>query len=338
MKLTKYKGNPILLPNHKNAWEKSVVCNPGAWHENGTTYLLYRAAGTDKEHKIHFGLATSKDGFKLKRVSDKPVLSPSADGYDAGCVEDARIVKMGGYFLITYACRPFPPGRYWQKGFEIPRPLRAYKELPRFMRENLTLSALLVSKDLRTFQRMGYITSPDDDDRDVILFPEKIGGKFVMLHRPADWTGLKYGCEKPSIWLAFSDNLMTWQAHSLLAQSRSDWEYKKIGGSTPPIKTEEGWLVLYHGVDRNNVYRTGAMMLDLENPGRVIARAPRFIMEPEHDYEKKGVVPNVVFPTGNVVIDGQIFVYYGGGDRCIGVATAPLKELVNYVMKHPVHP
>src|SRR3989344_6051599 len=114
MKLTKYKGNPVLLPNPKNAWERSVVCNPGACYDKGTVYLLYRAAGTDKEHKIHFGLATSKDGFKFKRVSEEPVLSPSADGYDAGCVEDARIVKMGGYFLVTYAFRPFPPRQHWK--------------------------------------------------------------------------------------------------------------------------------------------------------------------------------------------------------------------------------
>lgn len=336
MKLKKYAKNPILSPNPKNPWESLVVCNPGAWYENGVVQLLYRAAGNDPEHKIHFGLAASQNGFDFKRVSDRPVLSPSADGCDAGCVEDPRIVKMGKYFYITYAYRPFPPGRYWESHPDW-NPFGDCADAPRFFRENLTMSGLLISRDLRNFQRVGPLTGFEEDDRDVILFPEKIDGRYVMLHRPSEWIGPAHGCEKPSIWISAHDSLLGWPQHRLLAQSRYDWEFKKIGGSTPPIKTKAGWLFLHHGVDRNHVYRAGAMMLDLKDPCRVIARTPEPILEPEHDYETQGsIIANVVFPTGNVVIGDTLFVYYGGADQFIGVATAPLQDLVDHVMSHPV--
>jgi predicted GH43/DUF377 family glycosyl hydrolase len=158
-----------------------------------------------------------------------------------------------------------------------------------------------------------------------------------MFHRPQQWVGPKYGCEKPSMWIAFGDDLLSWTEHKLLAQPVFDWEIKKIGGATPPIKTEKGWLTLYHGVDAKNTYRTGVFLLDLKDPRKVIARAPGHILEPEHDYETKGVMPvGVVFPTANVVIDGTLFVYYGGADKYIGVATAPLKDVLDYVLQHPV--
>lgn len=338
MKLKKHDKNPVLSPNPKNPWESLAVCNPGAIYDNGTFSLLYRAAGDDKEHKIHFGLATSTDGFNFKRVSDKPVFSPSVDGFDAGCVEDARIIKMNGHFLVTYAFRPFPPGRYWEKpGYMPEMPYKGQEGLPLFTQDNLTMSGLLMSKDLRTFHRLGALTSPVEDDRDVILFPEKIGGRYVMLHRPQGWVGPKYGCDRASMWIAFGDDLLKWKEHQLLATSAFGWEKKKIGGSTPPLKTDKGWLVLYHGVDEKNVYRTGAMLLDLKDPRKVLFRGPDAILEPEHDYETQGVMTcGVVFPTGNVIVKDTLYVYYGGADKYIGVATAPLAEVLAYLLKHPV--
>ena len=106
------------------------------------------------------------------------------------------------------------------------------------------------------------------------------------------------------------------------------WEERKVGIGPPPIRTDAGWLVIYHGVDSNTVYRAGAALLDLENPRRVIARTPEPILEPEEPYEKVGVVPNVVFPEGAVVTDGQLRVYYGGADRVCCLATVPLKLLM----------
>jgi hypothetical protein len=213
-------------------------------------------------------------------------------------------------------------------------PYKNEPDLPRFTRENLTMSGLLISKDLKKFHRVGTLTTPDVDDRDVILFPEKINGKFWVLRRPNDWVGPKYGCEKASIWISSGDDLLMCEKPELLAQPQAAWENKKIGGSCPPLKTDKGWLVCYHGVDKEkNTYRTGFLMLDLKDPRKVIARTEDYVMEPEHDYETKGIVPfGVVFPTGNVVINGTLFVYYGAADMYIGVATAPLKEVVDFAI------
>jgi len=332
-KLNKYEGNPILQPNRDNEWESLVVCNPGAWYEEGTFYLLYRAAGNDEEHYIHFGLATSKDGFNFERVSDRPVLSPQENTPWAGCIEDPRIVKFDDAYFITYAYRPYPPGQYWKFAYGEVLTYNVPESAPLCLKNNITNSGLLMSTDLRNFRNLGRITKSNLDDRDVILFPEKINGKYVMLHRPKEWVGEKYGCEHPSIWICFSDDLMEWEKSQLLITGQNWWE-RKVGGSTPPLKTGEGWLTLYHGVDDKNIYRVGVMLLDLNDPSKVIARAPDFIMEPEYDYEKEGLYNECVFPTGNVIVGDTLFVYYGGADKYCCVATCSLSELLDYVLKY----
>ncbi len=329
MKLHKWKNNPILKPTGKGDWEKIAVLNPSAWYENGKVYLLYRASGEMDDWKIYLGLAESKDGFHFERVSDKPVFSPAEKGFDAGCIEDPRIVKFGDTFYITYAARAIPPNTFWNGKAKPDPSLKA-----RTWSENLTRSGLAKSKDLRSFERLGPITGDDVDDRDAVIFPEMINGKYVMIHRPAEWIGEKYGCEKSSIWMNFSDDLIHWENEFLLCQPQFNWEYKKIGGSCPPIKTEEGWLTLYHGVDKKHVYRVGVMLLDLNNPKRIIARAPDFILEPEYKFEKKGYVNNVVFPCGNVVINDELFVYYGGADTVCCVATKKMKDILKFVLKY----
>jgi len=332
MKLKRHKDNPILSPKTENEWENLSVCNPGAYYENGIFYLLYRAAGNDEQHVIHFGLATSKDGVHFERVSARPVLSPSIDGMDAGCVEDPRIVKYGDYFYITYAYRPFHPGRYWLNPNSMAYMPGGPKEAPRFIRENLTNSGLLMSKDLKTFHRLGRITKGDSDNRDVVLFPEKIAGKYLMLHRPKELTGAKYSCAYPSIWISFSDDLLTWEDGHVFVSGNSYWE-TKVGGASPPLRTDKGWLVLYHAVDGKGVYRVGALLLDIDNPLRIIARTKDFIMEPEQEYETNGLYPGCVFPTGNVIRGDELFVYYGAGDRHCGLATCSVTELIDYLLE-----
>jgi predicted GH43/DUF377 family glycosyl hydrolase len=156
-----------------------------------------------------------------------------------------------------------------------------------------------------------------------------------MLHRPGSWVGPEYGCDKPSMWLTFGSDMLCWSEEFLLAQPVFDWEGRKIGGSTPPIRTGAGWLVLYHGVDDKIVYRVGAMLLDLNDPRMVLGRTPRPILEPEADYERVGLIPNVVFPCGNVVIGDELFVYYGGADKYCCVATCSLGELIDYILANP---
>lgn len=332
MRLKKYENNPILKPNTENEWENLAVLNPGAWYEDGTFYLLYRAAGDNRDHKIHLGLATSKDGYHFERVSEEPVLSPSKDGPDAGCIEDARIVKYDDTFFVTYAYRPFPPGRYWEMA---PNEVATYDvpdSAPLFLKNNITNSGLLLSKDLRTFQRVGRITKSNLDDRDVILFPDKVDGKYVMLHRPKEWVGETYGCEHPSIWISYSEDLLSWNRDQVLLQGQEWWE-KKVGGSTPPIRTEKGWLTLYHGVDDEGIYRTGCLLLDLLNPSNIIAKTQDYIMEPETEFELEGLYHGCVFPTGNVVVGDTLYVYYGAADQYCCVATCSISELVSYLLE-----
>jgi predicted GH43/DUF377 family glycosyl hydrolase len=332
VKLTKYPGNPILSPNSRQSWESLVVCNPGVIYAHEKFYMLYRCAGNDANHVIRFGLAVSQDGFHFKRASARPSLSPSTDGEDAGCIEDPRIVKMNGCFFITYAYRPYFPRKYWLQPDNAAYTPRAHS-LPKAFGQNLTSSGLLMTTDFKQYRRLGRITDPTLDDRDVILFPEKINGQYALLRRPMQWTGPKYGTKHPAIWICFGEDPLKWGPATLLAKAKFPWE-QKIGGSSPPLKHRKGWLVLYHAVDAKGVYRVGAMVLDLKDPRKVIARAPEPIMSPEADYEWKGLYPHgVVFPTANVVVDGKLFVYYGCADKYIGVATANFDKLVNYVLQ-----
>jgi predicted GH43/DUF377 family glycosyl hydrolase len=331
MKLIKCTQNPVLSPNPDNYWENLVVCNPGVWYENGTFYMLYRAAGDDEQHFIRVGLATSTDGVNFKRESDEPVFGPSSNGPDMGGVEDPRIIKFGNEYYVTYAYRPYPPGRYWTFAHDVINLPETGPDAPAVFKKNIANSGLAVTTDFKNFRRLGRITTSNLDDRDVILFPEKINGKYAMLHRPKQWVGKEYGCDYPSIWIRYSDDLMVWEEEStlLLSGINGTWE-EKIGGSTPPLRTDDGWLLIYHGVENggNGYYRVGVALLDLEDPTKVIARLEDWIMEPEHDYEIEGFYKGCVFPTGNMIVDNILYVYYGAADKYVGLATCDINELL----------
>lgn len=336
MKLKKYENNPILAPNPNNDWESLVTTNPGAWYdeESKKVVLVYRAAGHDEEHNINLGLAESEDGIHFTRISKEPLLNKHHGDWDGGSIEDPRVIKFGEYYFITYASVPCPPGKYWEMGAgerclpEVP------EEAPYILRKNLTRTGLAITKDFKTIYKPGYLTDATVDDRDVIIFPEKVNGKFVTLHRPMSWVGEEYGVKSPSIWIALCDDLLEHKELKLLATAKYDWE-EKIGGSTPPIKTDKGWLTLYHAVGKDKKYRVGVMMLDLDDPTKVTHRSPEPIMVPEYDYENVGIYKGICFPCGNVVIDGKLFVYYGGADQYVGVATCDFNELIDYVMEFP---
>ncbi len=200
-------------------------------------------------------------------------------------------------------------------------------------------SGIALSDDLRHWDVLGLITPPTMHDRDNVLFPERIGGRYAMLRRPESHVGPAYGCDRPSIWLSWSDDLRTWTEPELVAAPRAAWEARKIGAASPPLRTPDGWLTLYHGVDGQGVYRVGAMLLDAANPARVLARTRHFIMEPEAYCEKVGfIIPNVVFPSANAVKDGLVYIHYGCCDTCIGAATVPLKALVRLAREGQVRP
>ncbi len=338
MKLKRYDGNPILSPKPENDWEDLAVFNPAAWYdeERGEVMLLYRAAESHPEYKCFFGLATSKDGYTFKRASDEPVLSPSVDGFDASTIQDPRMVKIDDTYYVTYACRRYPFGQFWIPKEEQYRPEPCPADYPAYLRTNATLTGLALTKDFKNWTRAGTLTNPLLDDRDVILFPEKIGGKYAMLHRPLEWVGKEYGTEYPSAWISLADDLMGFRESTLLLKQAFSWESGKLGFNTPPIKTEHGWLTLYHAVGDDLFYRLGAVLLDREDPSKVLYRTRDWIMQPEADYEIEGFYRGCVFPCGKVVIDGTLFVYYGGADKVVGLATCPLDELVSYLLECPV--
>ena len=333
MKLQKYEGNPILKPNPANEWEEKCVLNPAVIYddENERFVMLYRAAGNDVRHQIRLGLATSKDGIHFERQSDLPAFEGSHDEADGGCVEDPRLIRMGDLFYLTYAARAYAPGRYWLTNAHtyMDETDVSGEVLPAFAKTNITVTYLAATKDFKVYKKFGRITEAAVDDRDVYLFPEKINGRYAMISRPKF---KNVGVKMPSIWISFGDDLIEYGKPELLMTGKEWWETQRIGGGTPPIKTPYGWFMLYHGVDDKGIYRVGAVLMDLDDPRKIIARTKNFLMEPEFDYETCGIYEGCVFPTGTVVKDGTLYVYYGTADTYIGLATADFEELLQYLI------
>jgi predicted GH43/DUF377 family glycosyl hydrolase len=298
VKLARSPNNPIIEPRPEMAWESMATFNPGAVKNGETTHILYRAVN---EHCISsLGYAATIDGETILDRSTEPVLSPGGPWEEWGC-EDPRITAFDGTYYVFYTA-------YSRRGPRI---------------------ALASTTDFRNYKRYGLV-GPDHDDKDCALFPQLIGGKVAMIHRIA-----------PNIELDFLDSIEQmetsnpyWKDYlnhieaNTIMKPLWEWEEKKVGIGPPPIRTEAGWLVIYHGVDSHDVYHAGAALLDLEDPRRVIARTPEPILEPEEDFERVGVVPNVVFPEGAVVMKDELKVFYGGADRVCCVASVPMKLLV----------
>ena len=335
MKFVKYKNNPILTKNPKNDWEALCVLNPAVIYseELKKFVMLYRAAGNDKQHYIYLGLALSDDGIHFVRQSDKPLIAPDVNGADGGGVEDPRLVKIEDYYFLTYASRVFAPGQYWREdkeyfGFQP-------KAGPKVLIYNDTETHLAVSKDLVHWKKLGRITDSRNDDRDVVIFPEKVNGQYVKISRAMNKVGKEFGTDKPSIWISFSNDLLEWpREEELLYKGEEDWESEKVGGSCPPVKTPYGWLFIYHGVSsKDKNYRVGAMLLDLNDPRKIIAKTKNFLMEPEEHFETDGFYSGCVFPTGIVEVKDEYYIYYGAGDQCICLATVNKQALLDSLLK-----
>jgi len=265
------------------------VFNCGVLHHNGLFHMFYRAQGAD--YVSHIGYGVSADGVHFNRLQ-RPVLSPQGEGEARG-VEDPRITHLAdeGRFIMAYTA-------YSARGIA-----------PMFAE----------STNLITWRRIGPLVT-DEDNKDHVLFPRKIGGRYVTFHR-----------RPPSIWIARSDDLINWDSFQVVMEPRpGNWDCKRVGAGGVPIETEHGWLVVYHAYDYEHIYRLGMCLLDLDDPTRVIARPRPFILQPEETWERKGDVPNVVFTTANPVVDGKVYVYYGGADRVIGLATCHIDELLEF--------
>jgi predicted GH43/DUF377 family glycosyl hydrolase len=333
----RHAKNPILTPGLFD-WRQAVVFNPGVIHEAGEFYLFERTAGALRPFHCYISAMHSEDGVHFTPLSERPVLTPEMAGSRYGSVQDPRVVRIEDTYYMTYAFRPYAWNSH-PTGTGVPESYQA--EFPGFSgraEDNQTRSGIAVSKDLLNWKHKVWATPEGLDDRDVILFPEKIDGKFVLLRRPLAFVGGQYGTDRPGIWICHSEDLETWSVPRLLAQPRRAWEGDRIGASTPPIRTEQGWLLLYHGVEltdadtRRVVYRVGAMLLDPDQPSKVLARTPEPIFEPREYYEHFGLyIPHVVFPTGAVVVDETLWMYYGVCDTAIALARAPLSDLIRHL-------
>ena len=294
IKLKRFLDKPILRPKKENVWEAAAVFNCATIFDNGLVHMIYRAtdiASNNKEGDFinNLGYAVSKDGIHFNRM-EQPILSNDVEQELRG-PEDPRIVKIEDTFYMMYTGY----GGRFRGDFKI---------------------CLASSKNLVDWKRHGIVL--DETNKNASLFPEKIGGKYVMFHR-----------REPDICLAYSDDLKTWYDYTIILKPipDSNWENKKIGIAGPPIKTDDGWLLIYHGVNYKNHYSLGVALLDLNNLSKIIARQEQPILEPELDWEIKGHVPNVVFACGHAEIGDKILIYYAGADTVIGVAELNRKDI-----------
>jgi beta-1,2-mannobiose phosphorylase / 1,2-beta-oligomannan phosphorylase len=353
---TRHPENPIVVPG-EFPWREAVTFNPGVIRDDdGRFYLYERTAGQLRPFHCFIGLRDSDDGVHFSPVGTEPVFTPEMAGSIHGSVQDPRVVKIDGVYYMTYAFRPFAWSSH-PTGVGVPESHES--DFPGVVRaepltasgsanvqgarpDNMTRSGIALSTDRVHWQHHVWATPADIDDRDVILFPEKVGGRFALLRRPLQWIGAEYGTEYPGIWLTFSDDLQAWDKPLLLARSEFAWEGNRIGAASPPLLTDAGWLMFYHGVEtldasvKRVCYRLGAMLLERDNPAKVLARTAEPIMEPETYYERFGLyIPNVIFPTANVVVDDLIYLYYGVCDTAIALATVPLDELLKQLLNIP---
>jgi predicted GH43/DUF377 family glycosyl hydrolase len=333
--MKRHPDNPIVRPGGYN-WRRAAVYNPGVWQEeDGTVYMLERAAQSLRPHITVFGLLKSKDGVHFEHVTDQPVFTAQQIGFPLGSVEDPRLVKMDDTYYLNFAIQPnsfvcFPNGWGVPTGFRIDMPGVGFAgERP----ENITRSGMAISKDLIHWDYLGETCDVGINDRDQVLFPHKINGYYYLLRRPVAWVGPEYGCKVPSIWLSRSIDLKNWEQPQLLMKPEYSWEGQKVGGSAPPIETKNGWLMLYHGVEEVEpecvIYRSGAVLLDKNDPSIILGRSEKPVLVPQEYYEKTGlIIPNTVFPCGNFINKDELWVYYGCCDTSISLAVVKVKDLI----------
>ncbi|MFQ5675457.1 MAG: glycosidase [bacterium] len=303
----RHSGNPILgikdWPYPANS-----VFNCAATLHNGETVLLARVE--DRRGISHLTVAKSKDGISNWHIDEKPTFQPDPENYpeEIWGIEDPR---------ITYV-------------EEIKEYVVAYTAYSR----GGPLVSLAKTRDFITFERIGAVLPPED--KDAALFPVRFNRAWAMIHRPTG-TQPRTGAH---IWISFSPDLKHWGEHHIVIRAREGgwWDANKIGLSPQPLRTAEGWLVLYHGVRKTGagvIYRLGLALLDLENPVKVLRRSDEWIFGPQAHYERQGDVDDVVFPCGWTVQDENVYLYYGSADTCIALATAKVSDLRNYIMSCP---
>ncbi|MBI5465768.1 MAG: glycosidase [Candidatus Kerfeldbacteria bacterium] len=309
VQLERFPTNPLLAPT-TNWWECRAVFNAGVAQYQGKIHLLYRAVGQDGVSR--FGLAVSHDGVSIAERTLTPMVEPGYnDPYERCGCEDPRITFLGGVYYVTYTAVSLYPRSSSKISSEAPWRTRV---------------ALLTTTDFKTFLRHGLVFSDDRDDKDAALFPEKVNGRYYIIHR-----------RDLAMVLASSTDLHHWQEEGrILEPTHSGWQNDRVGVGAPPILTELGWLILYHGRDSQGVYRLGALVVDAHDPRRVVARLPEPLLDPREDYERMGVVANVVFTCGLAEVGADYLIYYGGADKVLAGARIAKATLLDALRRSSV--
>ncbi|HUY82774.1 MAG TPA: hypothetical protein VMU92_13695 [Acidobacteriaceae bacterium] len=301
--LVRHSANPILS---REDWPYPVnsVFNAGAVRlADGDTLLLCRVE--DRRGLSHLCAARSANGVDGWRIDTAPTLIANSRKYpeEIWGIEDPR---------ITYVP-------------ELEQYAIAYTS---FARGGPGVS-LALTRDFRSFERYGVIMPPED--KDAALLPRKVNGLWALIHRPMTTLGAH-------MWVSYSPDLRHWGSHKVMLEARRGgwWDANKIGLCSPPIETEKGWLVLYHGVRHTasgSIYRIGLALFDLNNPEICLQRGNSWMFGPEASYERGGDVKDVVFPCGQTIgADGDtIYLYYGAGDSCVALATGSIRRFLAWL-------
>jgi predicted GH43/DUF377 family glycosyl hydrolase len=300
--------NPVLTAEQ---WPYAVnaVFNPAAAQLDGTMILLARVE--DRRGISHLTVARSTNGVDGWEIDAEPLLRPEEDvASESWGFEDPRVVwvdELERWVITCTAYGPTGPAVY-----------------------------LATTDDFRSVERVGVVRQPED--KNAALLPHRIDGRWVLLHRPTT----QFGGARGEILLSRSDDLVNWSAPEQIMQPRSGawWDSLRIGIGPPPMRTEHGWLLIYHGVKETvsgDLYRVGIALLDLDEPTRVRRRLPGWVLAPTAPYERSGDVPNVVFPCGAVhdAASDELRLYYGAADSSICLATARLGDLLEALLAQP---
>jgi len=298
----RYDKNPIISPENF-PYKVSGVFNPGAIKFGAHTILLPRVE--DLRGFSHFCVAKSKNGIDNWSIERNPALECNSKyNEEKWGIEDPRIVYMKDEekYLITYVS-------FSQGGPVV---------------------SLMSTKDFHNFNRHGAILPPED--KDASLFPEKFDGLYALIHRP-----IVRG--QAHIWISFSPDLRYWGDSRVLIPTRPGWwDSHHVGLGTQPIKTKEGWLIVYHGARitaSGALYRVGLVLLDLHEPWKVLRRSKEWVLGPEKTYEMVGVSDAVVFPTGAVYEENndKLLLYYGAADYSVCLAEGNMSEILEFLMR-----
>ncbi|MDO8716616.1 MAG: DUF5679 domain-containing protein [Dehalococcoidales bacterium] len=344
--LQRFEGNPILEPVPGHWWESKAVFNPAAIYEDGKVHILYRAIGDSDESVL--GYASSVDGFHIDARLDKPVYC-SPGFADSGLVPSSVTNYSTSYVLAGNDEEEkikevdYVSGGGGLGGCEDPRLTRiddrvymtyvAYDGYspPRVALTSIHIRDFLAKKWL--WERSVLISAPGVVDKNACIFSERIESKYVIFHRIY-----------PNILIDFVDDLnfdgkTRWLRGEFKIRPRASyWDSRKVGAGPPPIKTKDGWVLIYHAIGEcdSSRYKIGAMLLDLKDPTRVLFRSNAPVLEPQARYENEGWKSGVVYPCGAVVIKDRLLVYYGGADKVTCVASVKLEDFVQQLVNTPV--